>query len=108
MDTRIQAFPGDEIRLYTELQKENQFKEKLLRKIRLNLPNKNFIQAATTAPDAGSSTASEDHPVVSPTAFLDDGVTDLDEYAPVSVMTGELGTSHDWVINHLIFSLLNE
>ncbi|CAF5143020.1 unnamed protein product, partial [Rotaria sp. Silwood1] len=72
------------------LQKENQFKEKLLRKIRLNLPNKNFIQAATTAPDAGSSTASasgarssttsEDHPVVSPTAFLDNGVTDLDEY----------------------------
>ncbi|CAF4012093.1 unnamed protein product, partial [Rotaria sp. Silwood1] len=29
---------------------------------------------------ARSSTTSEDHPVVSPTAFLDNGVTDLDEY----------------------------
>jgi hypothetical protein len=52
----------------------------LLRKIRINLPQKYYIEAAATAFGAGSSTASEDHPVMSPTAFLDDGVTDLDEF----------------------------
>ncbi|CAF4722742.1 unnamed protein product, partial [Rotaria sp. Silwood2] len=42
--------------------------------------------ATTTSPSAtrvattDPSSTSDDHPIVSPTAFLDEGVTNLDEY----------------------------
>jgi hypothetical protein len=95
---------------YSSLQKKSLFRRKLGRRIYYTLPDTNFIQAETHEEGAGAAVAiatttgssatcttttyssairvaktdpsptTDDHSIVSPTACLGEGVTDLDEY----------------------------